>query len=109
MGMLLGAGRERRRGPSPQAVAARAVVRARRMRLAAFVPCIPAHTWGMLRGKVGLEYRKNKATFHASPPPASPRLSPMSLYGLWWLLGAIAAAWESMPGTRPTPEGNLIP
>ena len=36
------------------------------------------------------EYRKNKATFHASPPPAAPRFVPVSPLGV--------------PLSRPAPQ-----
>ena len=59
--LLLGAGRERRDGPCPQAAAASAGVRGRRMRLVAFVPCILAHMWGTLLGKVRLQPRQRES------------------------------------------------
>jgi CheY-like chemotaxis protein len=39
------------------------------------------------------EYRKNKATFHASPPPASPCLTPMSPWK--FLSAARSARWAA--------------
>ena len=60
--LLLGAGRERRDGPCPpQAAAASAGVRGRRMRLVALVPCILAHMWGTLQGKVRLQPRQRES------------------------------------------------
>jgi hypothetical protein len=66
--LLLGAGRERRHGPRPQAAAASTCVWGRRMRPTAFVPCIQAHTWGTLRGKGGLELRRREANEQDSHP-----------------------------------------
>src|SRR5215831_10855108 len=42
----------------------------RRARLAAFVPCIQAHTWGTFRGKGSLELRCSEANGQDSHPAA---------------------------------------
>jgi hypothetical protein len=55
------------------------------------------------------EYRKNKATFHASPPPAPPRTSPVSSLGVLASRPSTPSAGEfGRPPGRPYVVGILV-